>query len=281
MFMKEKVLIDDLETSDENIFVDVRHKGIPFTGTAYDETEHLRSEYVYANGFGHGRSFSVYKNGRLCEEFFLEHGETIEETYWHQSGVKKKYFRGSPFLYQVWNQDGDLIIEDNDDIKKEWHPSGKLKSEFFKKKEKIYYGEDGNWALKIKTQDGYAVLDKKEMIFNELYLNEHYMALLQDHDFYPYFIIWLADLNEDKREEIVCTMINSDVLWHKYCGINLASLTYKIHQAVPYIKHELNNNQIPPTIRDVEGFGSSGFGHTIAQRAGVALKELKKHGGIF
>ena len=34
--MAEKVLIDDLETSDEDIFLGVTYRGKPFTGTAVD-----------------------------------------------------------------------------------------------------------------------------------------------------------------------------------------------------------------------------------------------------
>jgi hypothetical protein len=64
--MEEKILIDDLESSDENMFVDVIYKGLPFSGVAYED-----SEYSYLNGFGHGRSFSKLEvnnneNRRIC-----------------------------------------------------------------------------------------------------------------------------------------------------------------------------------------------------------------------
>jgi hypothetical protein len=62
-------------------------------------------------------------------------------------------------------------------------------------------------------------------------------------------------------------MIKSNTLWHKYYGINLA-VEYKIRSAIPYIELERNNRKIPPGINDL-------FGHTISQRAEIALKKLK------
>ena len=274
--MEKNILIEDLDASEENMFVDVKYKGVAFTGIGYEDSEYRHSEYSYVNGFGHGRSFSVYPNGQLEEEFFLENGVTIQETDWYKSGVKKKYFRREPFLIQRWNEEGVLLKEENAALTKEWFPSAKLKSEFVKKNEFTYYGEDGEWAVKIKTQEDYVVHDKNEMTFNESYISGRYMNLLQDHDFYKYFIIWLDNLEAAKREEVICNMIRSDILWHKYDGINLAS-KYKVYQAVPCIKNEVGNHKTPPTMHDLDGYGSIGFGHTIAQRAEIALKSLKNN----
>ncbi|GHU33080.1 hypothetical protein FACS1894172_10900 [Spirochaetia bacterium] len=277
--MDKNILIDDLETSEESMFINVTYKGIPFTGIAYEDSEYRHSEYSYLNGFGQGRCFSVYPNGQLEVEFILEKGETVEETNWYKSGIKKYYYREEPNIIQRWNEESILLVEADNALKKCWYPNGRLKSVFEKKKEFTYYGEDGEFAVKIKasTSNGadYVVLDKNIMTFNGSYINTHYMDLLQDRDFYKYFIIWLDDLEKPKQEEVICNMIKSDILWHKYDGINLASQR-KIHKAIPYIKLEIGNNEKPPDIRSVDGTSGLGFAHTIAQRSEIALKELKK-----
>jgi len=273
--MGKKILIEDLDSSEENIFIDVTYKGVAFTGIAYEDSEYRHSEYSYVNGFGHGRCFSIYPNGQLEEEFILEKGETIEETNWYNSGVKKYYFRKEPKVMQWWSEEGVLLKEENDDLVKHWYHNGKLKIVFEKGVEYIYYGYDGIFAVKFKTNKSYVVLNKKEMTFNVPYIDIHYMDLLQDHDFYKYFIIWLSDLEKRKQEEIICNMITSDILWHKYDGINLA-VQYEICNAIPYIELEASNNKKPPDIRDIRGLPMTGFGNTIAERAEIALKNLKK-----
>jgi hypothetical protein len=273
--MVKKILIDDLDTSDENIFFDVKYKGIAFTGIAYDFRENFHSEYSYKNGLGQGRCFSVYSNGRLSEEFFLENGEELEGTSWYETGVKKEYYKKTPYLKQYWNKENVLILEENDECIKHWYHNGSLKSMLEKKKEYIYYGCDGEFAVKINTKEDYFVMDKNKMTFNMSYINKHYMDLLQDHDFYGYFVIWLSDLRKNKQGEIICNMIKSDILWQKYDGIDLA-VKYKIYDAIPYIKLETDNDEKPPDIRDVRSLPAISFGLTIAQRAKIALNDLEK-----
>ena len=213
--------------------------------------------------------------------FFLENGEKIEEISWYQSGIKREYFKKSPFLHQFWNEKGVLMLEENNNMCKEWYPNGSLKTELFKKKEQVYYRKDGEWVLKIKTKEDFVVLEKNNITFNNLYMEKHYMDLLQDYDFYKYLIIWLDDLDIVEREEVICNMIKSNVLWIKYDGINLASVRYKIDKAIPYIKLEINNHQKPPSVSSgindvIFGFNSLHFAHTIAERARLALHELEK-----
>ena len=112
--MEEKVLIDDLESSEDNMFVDVRYNGELFSGIAYDFRENFHSEYNYKNGLGHGRCFSVYNSGQLYEEFFLENGEKLEETCWYETGVKEEYYKKNPYLKQYWNEESILLLEEND-----------------------------------------------------------------------------------------------------------------------------------------------------------------------
>ena len=271
--MGDKVFIDDLKISNESMFGGVTYNGVPFTGTAYEHSDRFHSEYSYKNGFGHGRCFSVFENGQLHEEFYLDNGETTESTSWNENGIKRDYFRKSPLLHQFWNESGVLLIEENETTKKEWYNTSKQKSSLVKKSEFIYFSESGQWVVKIKTHHDYVVLEKKQMLFNEPYINDHYMDLLQDYDFYKYFILWLIDLDGKTKAKVICSMINSNTLWHKYNGINLAR-QYKVKEAVPLIKLEYDNNKYPPKIRDIRGTSTVGFADTIAERAQIALREI-------
>jgi hypothetical protein len=277
--MQEKILIGDLESSDENEFIDVKYKGTPFSGIAYADTEHYYSEYGYLNGFGQGRCFSVYKNGQLYEDLFLDKGEIIEGTTWYENGITMAYFRIKPELSKFWNAKGVLLEENTDETRKEWYASGKIKILFTKGKEYIYYGESGKWVVKINAADvppyaKYVVTDKEKMTYNMSYIENNYMSLLQDDDFYPYFIGWLEDKEDNKKKEAVCNMIKSNNLRLKYDGINLA-VKYKIYDALPYIKLEINNGETPPIIYNLRGMPSISYGHTISQRAINALEKLE------
>jgi hypothetical protein len=150
-----------------------------------------------------------------------------------------------------------------------------LKGLFTKKEEYVFYGGDGEWAVKINTDDNYIVMDKNKMTFNARYLEDNYMELLEDRDFYQYFIIWLMDLEHIKKEEVICNMIKSNNLRVKYDGINL-SAKYKIHNAIPSIRLEIDNDEIPPRIYDLRGGARGICAHTISQRAKIALAELEQ-----
>lgn len=71
--MTEKVLIDDLESSDIDFFLDVTYYGVPFTGLALDKSDGY-TQYHYLNGKGHGRCFSRCSNGQPEDEFFSTSG---------------------------------------------------------------------------------------------------------------------------------------------------------------------------------------------------------------
>ena len=88
-------------------------------------------------------------------------------TSWYQSGAKKSYYRKEPKIDQFWSEDGILLEEDDGKTYRNYYTSGKLKNELVRKSEKIYYDESGEWGVKIKTEDDYAVTDRKLMTYNE------------------------------------------------------------------------------------------------------------------
>ena len=86
--MEEKISTVELEYTEEwtseGEEVDyVTYNGVAFTGIEYKETEHWYSETKYLNGYAHGRSFTVFTNGRQSAESLKEHGVTLEETRWY------------------------------------------------------------------------------------------------------------------------------------------------------------------------------------------------------
>ena len=278
--MEEKIRTEELEYTEDWISgeeVDyVTYNGAAFTGIETNGTDHWYSETKYLNGYAHGRCFSVFTNGQLCDEGFMEHGITLEITRWYRSGAKREYYRKEPMLNQYWSEVGILLEEEDDKTRKLYYPSGKLKSLFTKNEERVYYGESGEWAVKIKTESrDYFVTDRKNMSFNDAFISENYMQLLQDYDFYPYFIIWLESKSGDERDDIIIDLIRSDVPWHKSRGINLAE-THNARKTIPYIRLELNNNVKPPEHRNHRDIPQSSYGWTIGMTANKVLARMLK-----
>ena len=276
--LEDKILIEHLETSDESIFIDVTYNGLPFTGTAYESHARFRGEYNYVNGFGQGRCFTLFATGQLCDEFYLEKGVVIESSKWYEMGTMREYFRMNPYLHQYWDESGVLCKEEDETAIKRWYNTSKLKSLLIKKDELTYFSESGEWVVKIKTKDDYVVLDKKAMLFNEPYLSHYYMDLLQDNDFYKYFIQWFLDLKKATKSKIVCDMIKSNICWHKHYGMVLAR-QYCIKEAVPFIEIERNNHIHPPDMHSLDGTSSQKFCNTIAESAKLTLSSLSSSKG--
>lgn len=69
-----RVNFDEIETSEEDIFRNAKYQGKLFSGIAIADDGKVYSKYRYNNGFGDGCSFSVYENGQLEGEWFMENG---------------------------------------------------------------------------------------------------------------------------------------------------------------------------------------------------------------
>jgi len=277
--MEAKVRTEELEYEEEWIDgIEVEYatyNGAAFTGIETNGTDLWYSETKYLNGYAHGRSFAVFTNGRLCEESFMEHGITLEETRWYKSGAKREYYKKDSMINQYWREDGILLEEKNNETHKIYYPSGKLKSLFIGKDEKTYYDESGEWVVKIKAEHhDYVVTDRKNMTFNDDFISKNYMELLQDYDFFMYFIIWLKDKSDDERGDIVIDMIKSDVPWHKSEGINLAE-KYNVRRAVPCICFEVDNTIIPPAHRNQRDIlPRKSYSWTIGKTAKTVLERM-------
>ena len=281
--MGEKVCVGDLVFTEKCISDEVyryaTYNGAAFTGVAYKKTEPyytIESHYYednYLNGFQHGRCFAVDMSGHLYERF-MEHGNHVSSVHWYPSGAKKSFWRKEPHLSQVWSETGVLLEEENGTFLREYYLSGKLRSEFIKRKGYAYFDESGEWAMRYSTDEAYIRYGNGyKYAFNDACVSKNYMRLLRDYTFYKYFVIWLDKANSAERESIIINLITSSTLWHKYHGIDLAA-EYKVRSAIPCIKQELGNDVIPPSHRSVEGLAQRGYKFTIAQRAKIALEEI-------
>ncbi|MCL2014745.1 MAG: hypothetical protein FWG68_00695, partial [Defluviitaleaceae bacterium] len=118
----------EVEDNPESEYISVTYNGEPFTGTAYCESHRGYEEHSYLNGLPHGRSFIINPEGILVYEDFSENGETIEDTSWYPTGIKRSYVRQTPFLQQRWNEKAVLILQKTDTHHAEWYASGRKKS---------------------------------------------------------------------------------------------------------------------------------------------------------
>ncbi len=285
-----RVNFDEIETSEEDIFREAKYQGKLFSGTAIADDGKVHSEYRYNNGLGEGRSFSVYENGQLEGEWFMENGETITETQWYENGTVRLYFQKEPLLQRFFDRNGNKIKEITQDYDKKWYKSGELKIEYDKiKKESVYYVKNGEWVVKSKLKEKIDWKDPYSYIFNDYYIKTHYMELLEDSDFTPYFIQWLPKPPKKKKiffpfkkrlqeteqyiQQIICDMIASDNMNIKYDGICFAQ-RYTIKKALPLLKQSLNCNEKPKYWGDeTDGLWKT-YSYTVAERAKMALKDL-------
>ena len=110
--MSEKIVqIDDLEGSDYDLYYENKYEGEYFTGTAISDDDGVHTEWTFVNGNGHGRWFSVFPNGQLYEETFLDDGEVISDREWNSEGQLLYRFDIEPLLEQKFDANGQLLEE--------------------------------------------------------------------------------------------------------------------------------------------------------------------------
>lgn len=174
------------------------------------------------------------------------------------------YFQKEPFLQRFFDRNGNKIKEVMQNYTKKWYSSGELKIEFDNiKNESVHYAKNGEWIAKYELKEKVDWKDPYKYIFNEQYIRSHYMELLEDSDFAPYFIRWLPEPPKKKKlffsfkkrfeeteqyiQQIICDMIDSDNMNIKYDGICFAQ-RYMIKKAIPLLKQSLNCNENQSTV---------------------------------
>lgn len=294
--MELRVPLDEIDTNPEDSHYDAIYQGRPFTGVAYDEWNGEYMETPYVDGTAHGYSFCRFAGGALAWEEHIEHGEVVEETAWWPPGEivrHQKTRERDRYFYQ----DGTLCREQTAEHMRLFYPSGALKEETLYGEKDVrltYYGADGEWA--VKGQFPYVfrrsyTLEREGLTFNEPYLLAHAAELLADPpmDFLKFLTLWLPRWDQKSKRfskprelpphmrAVICDLIRSDALHVKYKGINLAA-TYRVREAIPLLEASLSIRVPPKSYRSVESGGLTGvsYGHTIAQRAQIALEKLRK-----
>ena len=291
-----RIPLDELETNPEDSHYDAVYQGRPFTGVAYDEWNGEYTETPYVDGTAHGYSFCRFAGGALAWEEHIQRGEVVEETAWWPPGEVVRH-RKTGGLDQYFYRDGTLCREQTAAHMRSFYPSGDLKEEILYGEDGAaltYYGEDGEWA--VKGQFPYVFrrsisLEREGLTFNEPYLLSHAADLLAEPamDFLKYFVLWLPRWDQKPKRfskprelpphmrRVICDLIRSDALRVKYKGINLAG-TYRVQEAIPLLESSLSIRVPPQPYRSVESGGLTGvsYGHTIAQRAQIALEQLRR-----
>lgn len=278
-----KVPLDELDTSDYDLFLEVTYEGASFTGNGYEDTSHHYSEYRYVNGQGHGKCYSVYKSGQKMEEFELNEGKYInEEHQWYPSGQLRAYSRHTPIrITRKWNEDGILIWErdEESEVNREWYGTGELFSEHMKvAAECVYYDKSGAWIMKQRSRDGHLTFTIEDMMFNEELLLEHYAGLFHEKKLENHLFLWLrTKLSEEyyAAERILCDLITHPNLYVKDNAIFIAG-ERNIEAARPYLEEALDDYRIPPAEHDpIHGTGRS-HSRRICDQAKIALGKMKR-----
>lgn len=288
----EPVNLNDLETSEEDLFQEVTYQGKPFTGVATEWDNGVYTEYRYQNGAGHGRCFSRWESGQLQEEFWLDGGKLLKETTWYPTGVVRSRYQADPQCIQYFTEAGVLYYERTARGWQKWYPSGERKEQAVLGGRCTYYGKDGVWAAEClaNPQFGGFGFQREQMRFHDAYLQEHYLELLEDEDFFPYFVSWLPEPKKETRRlfwrrrakpatppevvERVGRMIDADHLAIKMNGILLAT-RYQAKELIPQLERALTCHRTPPATFDVATGTGQSYGRTVAEQAKRVLAELQ------
>ena len=270
--MSEKIVqIDDLEGSDYDLYYENKYEGEYFTGTAISDEDGVHTEWTFVNGNGHGRWFSVFPNGQLNEEVFLDDGEVISERIWNREGQLLYRYDSEPLLEQEFDADGHLLKERTEEHYWKFNDNGQLLVEETKEHKWTFYAngtkhedydyvssqatvfdDSGFWIVKGKLKrinDRYWSKTIDSMTFNDDYWSGNYLSILKAdyEDKYPYFLEWLKNKSEI-RSEIICSLIENEDLRFEYDGMNLAR-EYRILDAIPAIEKQLTIKEFPPDFK--------------------------------
>lgn len=293
-----RVRLDQLETSEEDIYREAVYQGRPFTGVAWDDDGQETCEIPYVDGEAHGRCVWRYKNGRPSLDDLVDHGTVVESTSWYPPGdVVHCRFAGGVRRY--YYKDGTLGLERGGDYERGYYPSGALRDERYRDGDggtrSAWYGEDGVWAVRGRQEPkklGQRLPPEPEYEYNDEYLRAAYLKLLETPDFTHYFLDWLFQRTEakpggrfrrwaqDNRPKtlsnqgraMVCAMIEYDDLRVKYRGVTMAG-QYRVNEARPLLEKALLVRETPPPCYSLTGGGSS-YGWTVSQAAQKALSLL-------
>lgn len=292
-----RVPLRELETSDEDIYRDAVYQGRPFTGVAWGEDGRETCELSYEEGVAHGRCRWWYQNGKLSLDEVLDHGEIVESTSWWAPGdvIHRREAGGQ---VQYWFRDGTLALEEGEGWRREYYPSGPLREERRTAPdggtEAVWYGEDGEWAVRTKTgprEPGKRLPPEPETEYNDAYIRAGYLKLLEVSAFGHHFMDWLFRQMEPKKSwfqrwvqdkrpktlsaegrEMVCAMIACEDLRVKYRGVTMAK-QYRVKEARPFLEQARSVRKKPPGEYSVTGCGTD-YAWTVGEAADRALREL-------
>lgn len=281
-----KVNMDEIQTSDYDIYFEATLDGKPFTGIAVEDDGDIHSEYTYRDGVAHGRWSSVYSNGNIQSRTILDNGKEISEQVWSKEGKLTYEFTAEPLRKREYFKNGELKYNEDSYGYTFYLPGGKILRQFsYSDNYATIYNSEGDWLVKHISPDNKSLLmDEKYLKFNDDALAICWKQWLVDNvnmelyaggypDIYPYFVRWITSLiAQDKMQfaaQIVIEMIEQEYLAIKYNGITLA-MKHKIKDAIPAILNESDNNQIP------SNYAYYAFGFTVGQIARMSIKEIQE-----
>ncbi|RZJ72851.1 hypothetical protein [Flavobacterium sp.] len=110
---------DELKTAEElglenRDFEDLEfYQGVPFTGLAVSETEHVRQELLYENGLRQGESKGTFiDGGKFYSGHYQKGVETGEHFTWNENGFLVEYENfGTPYTKRFFENTGELFYE--------------------------------------------------------------------------------------------------------------------------------------------------------------------------
>ncbi|NMM47647.1 hypothetical protein [Marinigracilibium pacificum] len=110
---------------EEDLFVEVYFKGLPFTGKIISSYPPIE-QTSYVNGNAHGDYIVKYKDGIIREHEIYDNGRFVKGFGFYPNG--NKMMESTPSYYRYWNLNGAIVSRFQDGKHYEYYSSGELKS---------------------------------------------------------------------------------------------------------------------------------------------------------
>lgn len=195
--------LDELETDPHSEFHDVRFRGELFTGVGVARTTRSRTEWLFENGLGHGRCFTVADDGQLLEEFTLERGAYVGESKrWYPDGtLRSRTQHTSPRVEERFSARGQRVefFDEAQGLRQTWYDDGVLRSER-RGDETREFTRSGALAFSWVPRSRDARTVYEGLRFHDDVLHRELESLAEDWSREPQLFAWLKYLQDTQRD---------------------------------------------------------------------------------
>jgi antitoxin component YwqK of YwqJK toxin-antitoxin module len=233
---------------DYDFFREVYYKNEPFTGTIKDANE----ETDYVGGMANGKNITTYENGQINTTAIYKNGALVHLKSFYKTGQPRR--ETTIKEGKMWDQNGNLLNEFNENFTKNYFSTGELKSIYDHKNEEWrikYYSKKGE-LIATQFSDKYTVNYTRKVVYEYAALLNNYLDLLEQGEeeleydtgeSHRVHIIWMGFWDIFDKDPKQYFEIVNHVIQHKSLKvIEAIARIIAIHKFEPYIEKQNEKN---------------------------------------